>query len=203
MTARGVRRPPKPESGYGRRVPVAIPAGTAPMLIIFGGLPASGKTTLSRALAERMGAVHLRVDTIEHVLMAAGATGDEIGPTGYDIAGAVALDNLRIGHAVIVDSVNPWPVTREAWREVAATAGAAAVEVETVCSDRDEHRRRVETRVSDIAGLVLPTWAEVMGRDYRPWPEADLVIDTAGRSVEACLADLLAFLGERAVRPAT
>jgi predicted kinase len=172
------------------------------MLIIFGGLPASGKTTLSRALAERLAAVHLRVDTIEHVLMAAGATGDEIGPTGYHIAGALALDNLRIGHVVIVDSVNPWPLTRQGWRDVAARAGVVAVEVETVCSDRAEHRRRVETRPIDIEGFTAPTWHEVEGRDYRPWPEAHLVVETAGRAVEACLADLLAYLGDRAVRPA-
>lgn len=171
------------------------------MLIIFGGLPGSGKTTLARALAGRLAAVHLRVDTIEHVLMAAGATGDEIGPAGYDIAGAVAVDNLRLGHVVIADSVNPWPVTREAWRAVAAQASVAAVEVETVCSDSDEHRRRVETRTSDIAGFALPTWDEVEARDYRPWPEADLSIDTFGRSEEACLMELLAFLAGRGIHP--
>ncbi|MGO6670405.1 AAA family ATPase, partial [Rhizobium ruizarguesonis] len=42
------------------------------MLIIFGGLPGSGKTTIARALAERLNAVHVRVDTIEQAIRASG-----------------------------------------------------------------------------------------------------------------------------------
>lgn len=39
------------------------------MLIVIGGLPATGKTTLARLLASRTGAVHLRVDTIEQAVV--------------------------------------------------------------------------------------------------------------------------------------
>ena len=98
-------------------------------------------------------------------------------------------------------SVNPLPVTREAWRGVAAEHGVEAIEIEVVCSDASEHRRRVETRDIDIEGFAGPSWAGVTGRDYRPWPEADLSIETAGRPVEACLAELLAFLDARGVHP--
>ncbi|MGO8655704.1 AAA family ATPase, partial [Rhizobium ruizarguesonis] len=38
------------------------------MLIIVGGLPGSGNTTIARALAERLNAVHVRVDTIEQAI---------------------------------------------------------------------------------------------------------------------------------------
>ncbi len=171
------------------------------MLIIFGGLPASGKTTLSRALADRLAAVHPRVDTIEHALKAAAGTDADVGPAGYMVAYAVAGDNLRLGRMVIAESVNPLPVTREAWRAVAFENGVEAIEIEVVCSDRDEHRRRVETRAIDIEGFRGPTWGEVEARDYRPWPQADLSIDTAGRPVEACLAELLAFLDARGIHP--
>ena len=60
-------------------------------------------------------------------------------------------------------------------------AGVAAVEVEVVCSDPAEHRRRVEERQPDIAGLRLPDWSAVVGRDYRPWTRDRLVLDTARR----------------------
>jgi predicted kinase len=69
---------------------------------------------------------------------------------GYSVAYAIAEDNLRLGRIVIADCVNPWPLTRDAWRSVADRAGARAVEVEIVCSDRAEHRRRVESRAADI-----------------------------------------------------
>ena len=38
------------------------------MLIIFSGLPGSGKSTIARALAQQLGAVYLRIDTIEQAI---------------------------------------------------------------------------------------------------------------------------------------
>ena len=105
------------------------------------------------------------------------------------VAYAVAEDNLRLGRAVIADSVNPIEVTRAAWREVAERMGKGCVEIEIVCSDEAEHRRRVESRVSDIAGHRLPTWHEVCAREYEPW-EAGIVIDTAVQNVEASVSAL-------------
>ena len=53
------------------------------------------------------------------------------------------------------------------------------LEVEIVCSDVAEHRRRVELRASDIPGHVLPDWTSVLRHDYAPWTTDRLVIDTA------------------------
>ncbi len=80
---------------------------------------------------------------------------------------------------MIADSVNPIALTRDAWAEVARGNDARLVEVELVCSNTAEHRRRVEERVADIDNLELPTWKEVVGRDYEPWSRARLVLDTA------------------------
>jgi hypothetical protein len=52
-----------------------------------------------------------------------------------------------------------------------------------MCSDVDEHRRRVESRVSDIPGHRLPTWDEVMSREYVPWNREHIVLDTAANSL--------------------
>jgi predicted kinase len=74
------------------------------LLIVFGGLPGAGKTTLSRELARRLPAIHLRIDTIEQSL---GAAGLAVGPTGYVIANGLAADNLMLDRTVIADCVNP------------------------------------------------------------------------------------------------
>ena len=101
---------------------------------------------------------------------------------------------LRLGHTVIADCVNPWPLTRAAWRAVAERAGVRAIEVEVVCSDVDEHRRRVESRVADIPGHRVPTWAEVLARDYRAWDSERIVIDTARASAAESMQVIVSAL---------
>src|SRR5262245_10762006 len=122
------------------------------MLIVMSGLPGVGKTTIARELARTTGAIHLRIDSIEQALRNAGHV---VEAEGYRIAYAVAEDNLRLGRSVVADCVNPWPLTRREWRSVADRAGARAVDVEIVCSDLEEHRRRVESRRADISGHAL------------------------------------------------
>jgi predicted kinase len=166
------------------------------MLIIFGGLPGSGKTTISRALASRLEAVHIRVDTIEQSIRNSGVLRDEVGPAGYVVAYAIAEDNLRLGRTVIADSVNPVLATRDAWRSVAKRAAVPALEVEVICSDRAEHRRRVGTRIADIEGHIQPTWQEVIERTYDDWDSRPVVVDTARMDMNEIIAALLDMLPE-------
>jgi predicted kinase len=164
----------------------------SPLLIALAGLPGSGKSTLAQALAERLRAVWVRIDTIEQAIRDAGIAQD--GPAGYIVGYGIAATNLRLGHIVVADSVNPIAITRDAWRNVATEAGARCLEVEVICSDPAEHRRRVETRVVNVPGLVPPTWQEVVARQQDPWTRPRLVIDTAGRGIEACVVEVLARL---------
>ncbi len=158
------------------------------MLIVLSGLSGVGKTTIARELARATGAVHVRIDSIEQALRQAGL---KIECEGYSVGYAVAEDNLRLRRVVIADCVNPWPLTRDEWRATAERAGARALEVEIVCSDADEHRRRVESRAPDIMGHRLPAWQEVIDRDYCGWDRQRLVIDTARLSVEQSVRRVL------------
>jgi predicted kinase len=171
------------------------------LLIVFSGLPGVGKSTIAAMLARRLRATYLRIDTIEQALLACATLPDGVVAEGYAVAYCLAEDNLRTGGTVIADSVNPLPVTRDAWVAVAARAAAQVLEVEIVCSDVEEHRRRGETRSSDVAGLRLPTWQEVQARDYQAWDRPRLVVDTAGQSAEAALAEVLAGLPGPKCRP--
>ena len=146
-----------------------------------------GKTAIATGLAPGIEAVHLRIDSIEQALRNSCVTIS--GPEGYEVAYAIAEDNLRLGHTVVADSVNPVEVTRAAWRKVAQRAGKRCIEIEIVCSDQAEHRRRVESRIADIVGHELPTWQQVCDREYEPWL-ASIVIDTAGQPIEASISAL-------------
>jgi len=101
------------------------------MLIIFSGLPGSGKTAIARELAHHLGAVHLRIDSIEQAIRDSGVLSRPLDDTGYRIGYAIAEDNLRAGRTVIADSVNPLPLTRDAWVEVANRAQVTAVEIDS------------------------------------------------------------------------
>ena len=164
------------------------------MLIALGGLPGVGKSALATSLARRIGAVHLRIDTIEQAMRNAGL--NVAGPEGYLAARDLAEDNLRFGHTVIVDSVNPVAITRDYWQGTAARLAVELVEIEVICSDERQHRQRVESRITDIPGLVLPTWQQVLDRHYEPWETAH-VVDTAGRTLEDTLSQAEAIVRRR------
>ena len=167
-------------------------------LIVFSGLPGSGKSTLARRLARHLSAVYLRVDSIEAALL--NATGRPATVEGYAAAYALSADNLELGLCVVADCVNPLEVTRDAWAAVAAGAGCSLLNIEVVCKDPTEHRRRVETRQADSATHAgqwqPPTWAKVQagGHEYQAWASSRIVLETTTGTPDAQFLVLLARL---------
>lgn len=156
----------------------------------MGGLPATGKSSISRQLARERPAFYVRIDRIEQTIVETSSLDAPLGPVGYEVGFAVAAEQLQLGLDVVAESVNPLAITRDAWRRVGTDAGARVVETEIVCSDPEEHRRRAEGRSVDIAGLRLPTWQQIQDREYEPWARDHLVLDTARLSVAEAVAEM-------------
>lgn len=149
---------------------------------MFAGLPGSGKSVLSRATADALGATYLRIDTIEAAI-ASTLTPFKGNPVGYVVAERVAADQLSGGRDVVADAVNGVAPARAGWVAVAAELGAELRFVEVVCSDPAEHQRRVESRRPEMPGHGVPTWEQVIRRLYEPWsPElaGRLIVDNLG-----------------------
>jgi predicted kinase len=174
--------------------------GEPPVLVVVGGLPATGKSTIAALLAGEARVPYLRVDRIEQAIVDHSSLTHPVGPAGYAVAYVLATEQLALGLDVVVECVNPLAVTRDAWVATARDAGALIVEVEVVCSDPAEHRRRVETRPSDVAGLTKPTWEEVVGREYEDWERPHLVLDSAVTSPREAVGLILAEIGEERLR---
>ncbi|OLQ92946.1 kinase [Vibrio panuliri] len=164
------------------------------ILYIFSGLPGCGKTTLAQHLAAQNGGVYLRIDTIEQGLR--DLCQFKVEGEGYRLSYRIASDNLRLGNHVIADCCNPISLTREEWRQVARDAGAQHIDIEIICSDLREHQTRVEQRQSSIDNLTLPTWQQVVDREYHPWNEPIIRVDTAGQSIQSSCDELIAKLNQ-------
>ena len=158
------------------------------MLIVFSGLPGTGKTTLAKGLAATLGAVYVRIDTIEQALRDSADFARDVGRTGYLIAYELAASNLGLGGTVVVDCVNPVMESRRAWRDISARSSAPLVNLQVICSDVTEHRCRVETRQLDIPGLTPPSWHSVLNHEYESWDAEPFTVDTALDSPAQALA---------------
>src|SRR3954451_5693528 len=93
-----------------------------PVLVVVGGLPATGKSTIAEHLARLVRAPYLRVDRIEQAIVAYSSLEHPIGVAGYAVAYSLASEQLALGLDVIVECVNPIALTRDAWAATAADA---------------------------------------------------------------------------------
>ena len=137
----------------------------------------------------------LAVDTVDFTMSAYDVTEPRPGYAAYGVVAALAETQLRMGHHVIIDAVNPVKAARQLWVELAERLDVPLRVVEVVCGDDAEHRRRVEaryaTRTHDARPTTPPTtlgrtegdipdWVRVLERqtEYEPYLGPRLVVDT-------------------------
>jgi predicted kinase len=133
-------------------------------------------------------AAYLRIDTIEQGLR--DLCDFNVQGEGYGLSYKIASDNLKIGHNIVSDSCNAIDLTRREWERVAKDNDSIFINIEVLCSDREEHRRRTQTRLNEVNGLKLPTWEEIESREYHPWEDDRIIIDTACKSIEESFKEL-------------
>jgi predicted kinase len=157
-------------------------------LVLVGGPPGTGKSTLSAALAERLGWLVLRSDEVRKDITGLGRGTRAAAPLGQGIYDS-AISNatyetllerarraLELGEPVILDA--SW--SRADWRTAAARLanGTASDLVELCCDARPAVvRRRIQQRsaagvdVSDATASV----AEALRASFEPWSTATVI----------------------------
>jgi predicted kinase len=163
------------------------------LLIIFSGLPGSGKSTLATRLATHLSATYLRIDTIEQGIRDICEI-SQVDGKGYCLAYRIAQENLRLKNVVIADSVNPLNLTRKEWNQVAEAVGAPYIDLEITCSNQEEHKKRIETRMASVPNLKPLSWQDVQERHYESWIQNRLTLDTSGKSEDTSFKELIQLL---------
>jgi predicted kinase len=169
---------------------------TSPKLIVFSGLPGSGKSTVAEGLSRALPISIFSVDPIEAAMWRSGLVKAETGIAAYEVAIALADAHLRLGHSVVIDAVNPVEAPRAAWRNLAARYRADLKIIECICADEAIHRRRIEARTRNIPGMPEVTWTRVLERraEYEAWADQRLVLDTSTNSPEQLLAEAVSYV---------
>lgn len=148
-------------------------------LIIFAGMPGSGKTTLAHMVAEKLRIPILAKDRVQRVLrdrdMADPSSGE-----GYYLILDLADEQVSLGVSVILDATFPLDHFRTVASDIAARHDARFCAVYCYCSDETVWRARMERRVQYIPGWKPVGWTDVerMRDYYQSWGENALAVDS-------------------------
>ncbi len=192
MTALDERQQPPPRPAL---------AGTT---VWFTGLPSAGKTTLGRALAER-----LQADGIERVELLDGDEVREFLSKGLGFSredrdtnvlriGWVAASLAKHGVLVLASVISPFAETRAAVRALHADKGAGFLEIHVatpvdVCSERDVKGLYAKQKAGELSGLTG------VDAPYEVPTAADAVVPTHEQTLDESVAQLHALLVDRGV----
>lgn len=155
---------------------------TARLLVQMMGRPGSGKTTVARALAPRIGAVVLDKDFIKAAVLRSGVPAKQAGPAAYEVYFALAEEVLAQGYSVILDTPVYWPVVEQRWQELCQRAGVRRVIAECVLGDAERVRRLaarqgLELQTADVEDFGAPAGLLLAGER--------IVVDTTGSLEES------------------
>jgi predicted kinase len=169
------------------------------VLVVLTGLPSTGKSAIADRLGRSLQWPVFSVDPLEAALLRGGVTREQFSDRiAYDLLEALALHQLMLRQSAILDAVNPFHWVRARWQGLAQRFSVACPLIECVCSDRQIHRDRLESRKRDIPGFAYePGWDEVERQvGYYEAPNEEHLILDAVNPVEDNLRKANAYIGQ-------
>lgn len=167
-----------------------------PTLVLFGGYPGVGKTTLSYRLASDRGWTLLTKDVIFSALSRSEVSEDRIGFASYETLLALIKLNLTRGVSVVCEGGFQFSRLRHIAFSIGEDAGATCYGIECICSDVALWRQRLTNRPQLVEGFAAGGWedAERISKVYEPWDTSRLVLD-AVEPIEHLYTRLLRYIG--------
>jgi sulfate adenylyltransferase len=171
------------------------------LVLFFTGLSGSGKSTLARALMDRVleqgvrSVTSLDGDVVRRHLSAGLTFSKQDRETNIRRIGWVAAEISRHGGLAVCSPIAPFDETRQQVREMVEDAGGAffLIHVATPleeCERRDRKGLYAKARrgeIPEFTGISSP---------YEEPDDADVRVDTTGRTIDDALDDVLDALAE-------
>jgi predicted kinase len=159
-------------------------------LILFSGLPGTGKSTLAEAIGRHLSTPVFAKDWLEATLLQseliASNPDKPLGSAGYELLTTLAERQFMLHQSVILDSVASTQSIRNIWRRLCEQYQAHWCVIECICSDEAFHRSQLTKRQRRIPGWHELEWADVekVKQYYQPWEGERLVLDMIHPLVE-------------------
>ncbi|TDD49366.1 ATP-binding protein [Kribbella antibiotica] len=133
-------------------------------VVVFTGLPGTGKSTLAEEVGRRLGVPVFAGDWLLGALkphgVLDGLSRPEFLAMYYGLLETLVRRQLMLGQSAIVDCLVD-DATADAWERLAAEYGGRLRVIECVCGDVDVHRQRLEGRRRGIPGWHEVGWDHV------------------------------------------
>ena len=149
-----------------------------PSLVLIGGLPCSGKTTLAREISKVLNIPSVSKDELEAAVSRKGlCPNKETNGVGYEIMATLANNFRDSGNSIILDFIASKERTISQWPEI---LDHKIIYIECVCTDLKIHKERINSRNRDINGWYELTWETLLEIKsiYQPFNEEHLVLDS-------------------------
>lgn len=162
------------------------------LLVVVLGLPGTGKTTFARALADRVGAVHLNTDMLRAGLGLRGQYDADAKARIYEVLLQRSRAELARGNAVILDGTFYLQTFRDRIAGLAQETGTAIRWIE-ICAEPETVKRRVSQQrpYSEADYAVYRKVREA----YEPLRIERLQLFSDRQTGEAMLGQALEYLG--------
>ena len=149
-----------------------------PTIIIVGGVPGAGKSTLAKALSKELNIPTFSKDELEAAVSRVGLCNNkETKGVGFEIMAALAKNQIETNNSAIFDFIASKSRIMEQWPELLETD---IKYIECICSNEYIHRERIQSRNRNIEGWYELEWKDVLTikKYFQPLMADHLILDS-------------------------
>ncbi|MFT5594831.1 MAG: adenylate kinase family enzyme [Oceanicoccus sp.] len=149
-----------------------------PTMIIIGGVPGAGKSTLAKGLSKELNIPAFSKDELEAAVARRGlCKNKETQGVGFEIMAVIAKTQIENDNSAIFDFIASKSRITEQWSELLESE---IKYIECICSNEEIHKERIQSRNRNIEGWYELVWEDVLTirKYFQPLMTDRLILDS-------------------------